>query len=504
MIARKSTLIIITQLLNGLLGYIGLKFIALYMEPWEYGVIGFAFGFVALFSILGTLGFDAAHIKRVSEGKDLEKCIATFAATKIALAGLMASVVIGSMAIWKYVLGRGFETPFHETAVYIMLAYFILLIFTQTMVSTFNARKEIAKSQLPLFAYTFTRVVATIVVAYYGFGVLALAYTYLFGEIFQFALAFLFFRGYSVGRPSLEYFKDYTKFALPMAIVSTAYIIMTNIDKVFIQLFWGAAQVGEYFAVFNLSSFVILFVAAVGMLLFPTISEYHAQNNTEAVKNLVLKSERYLSMIVFPITVIMVVLAEPIIHILLSDKYMPALPVLRILPFFVLIATLARPYTTQLTGMNRPNFNRNTVLLMMIVNVSLNLVLIPREIKSVGITLAGLGAQGAAIATVIAYIAGLIYIRVVAWKITGIKGNLRIILHATAAAVMGLILSYASRIIFIGRWYELLAIAASGFAIYFALLFVMREFTKEDFDFFIDTLNIKKMCQYMKEEILGK
>jgi len=253
MIARKSTLIIITQLLNGLLGYIGLKFIAIYLEPWEYGVIGFAYGFVALFSIFGNLGFDAAHIKRVSEGKDLEKCIATFAATKLALAGVMASVVIGSVAVWKYVLGRGFETPFHESAVYIMLAYFVLVTITQTMVSTFNARKEIARSQLPYFLYNLARVIATIFVAFYGFGALALAYTYLFGEIFHFALALFFFKGYSVGRPSLEYFKDYTKFAFPMAIASASYILMTNIDKVFIQLFWSATQVGEYFAVFNLS-----------------------------------------------------------------------------------------------------------------------------------------------------------------------------------------------------------------------------------------------------------
>ncbi|RLF27663.1 MAG: flippase, partial [Thermoplasmata archaeon] len=60
MIARKSALIIFTQLLNGLLGYIALKYIALYMQPWEYGVIGFAYGFVALFSVFGNLGFNAA------------------------------------------------------------------------------------------------------------------------------------------------------------------------------------------------------------------------------------------------------------------------------------------------------------------------------------------------------------------------------------------------------------------------------------------------------------
>ena len=101
----------------------------------------------------------------------------------------------------------------------------------------------------------------------------------------------------------------------------------------------------------------------------------------------------------------------------------------------------------------------------------------------------------------VAYVVGLIYIRIMAWKLTGIKGNVRIILHATAAALMGVTLVYSSRIIFIGRWYELLAIAACGFALYFALLFVLREFKKEDFDFFMDTLNIKKMYQYIRGEI---
>jgi O-antigen/teichoic acid export membrane protein len=501
MIARKSTLIIIAHLLDGLLGYVGLKFIALYMEPWEYGVVGFAYGFVALFSLFGNLGFDAAHIKRVSEGKDLETCIATFAATKLVLASLTASVVISSIAIWKYLLEGGFETPFHETAVYILLAYFVLLTFTQAIITTFQAKKEIAKVELPYLLYTVVRVLATLVVAYYGFDVLALAYTYLFGEVFHFILALFFFRRYPIGRPSFALFKDYAKFAFPMAIASTSYIIMTNIDKVFIQFFWSAIQVGEYFAVFNLSRFLILFVSAVGLLLFPTISEYHARNNMEAVKNLVLKSERYLSMIVFPIIVIIVVLAEPVIHILLSDNYMPALPVLRILPFFVLILALSHPYSSKLQGINRPEIARNEIVIMVIVNVSLNLILIPRDIKSLGIALAGLGAQGAAIATVVAYAVGLLYIRAIARKITGIRGNLRIILHAAAAGVMGMLLVYVCEIILIRRWYELMAIAGCGFALYFALLFVMREFKKEDFDFFRDTLNIKKMYQYIREEI---
>ena len=504
MIARKSTLIIITHLLSGLLGYVALKFIALYMEPWEYGVVGFAYGFVALFSFLSDLGFNAAHIKRVSEGRDLETCIATFAVTKLALAGLMASVVIGSLAVWKYVLGNSFETPYHESAVYILLASFVLLGVARTMIFTFNARQEIAKSQLPQFMATLARVVATIFVAYYGLGVLALAYTYLFGEFFQLSLALFFFRTYSFGRPSLEYFRVYLRFARPMALASAAFLIMTSIDKVFIQFFWDATQVGDYFAVFNLSHFVLLFVYAVGTLLFPAISEYHASNNIDGVKKLFSRSERYLSMIVFPLVVLMTALAEPVIHILISDQYLPSVPILRILPFFVLLETLSLPYVSILQGMNEPQRIRNRILIMLLFNISLNLVLIPREIKVIGLEGAGLGGLGAAIATVVAYFIGLVYIKHVAWTLTGIKGSRHIMWHIIAAALMNAIVLYINKLMAIERWYELGGIVMGGLLLYFALLVVFREFTREDLDFFLDTFNIKELFRYLKEEIRGR
>ena len=503
MIARKSALIIFTQLLNGLLGYIALKFIALYMDPWEYGVIGFAYGFVSLFTIFGDLGFNSAHIKRISEGKDLETCIATFSTVKLFLAGLMSAIVIGSIIGWKFILHRGFESPYHEQVIYIMLTYFVLTILAQSFISTFVARREIAKSQIPYFIFTLVRVAGTITVAVLGLGVLALAYTYVLGEIFHFSIALLFFRGYPVGRPSMGYFKEYVKFAIPISIATVSSIIMTNIDKVFIQLFWSATQVGEYFATFNLSRFLLIFSGAVSSLLFPTFSLHHSNNNLREIRNLTLKAERYLGMITFPIVTLLIALSYPVIHILLSDKYLPAIRVLQIMPLFVLIEVLSGPYTQQLSGMNMPKFVRNRILIMMITNVSLNLILIPYDIKSIGLKLFGLGMEGAAIATVVAYLAGLFYIRIVSWRVTGVKGSLSIFIYALAATIMGVVLYYITLHFTIARWYHLLGISLVGLFIYFAILFVLKEFKKEDFDLFIDTLNIKKMLRYIKEELMG-
>jgi len=61
-------------------------------------------GFVGLFNFIADLGFSSAHVKRISEGKDLGECIGTFATIKILLTVIMVALVIGGIAIWKYVL----------------------------------------------------------------------------------------------------------------------------------------------------------------------------------------------------------------------------------------------------------------------------------------------------------------------------------------------------------------------------------------------------------------
>ncbi|UCF13554.1 MAG: flippase [Thermoplasmatales archaeon] len=508
MIARKSALIVATNIINGALAYVALFFITRYMEPDDYGIVAFAMGFVALFTIFGRMGFDQAHIKKMSEGKDPGICIGTFFASKIGLIGLMTLITLVVIFFWKAIMGRGFETSTHELAIYIMMGYWAIKLITESFITTFRAKKEIAKANVPIFLGTLIRVAVTIYVAVGGFGAIALAFTYISGEIAYLLSALYLFRIYPIKRPTHTYFKDYSKFAFPLVIVVSCSIIMTNIDKVLIQLFWDAADVGFYFAAFRLTVFINMFTLAIGTLLFPTFSMLHADNNIEGIRRLTFQSERYLSMIIFPIVLGMVVLAEPAVFILLSG-WMPVVPILQILPFFVLLAALGRPHDVQIVGMGYPKLSRNRVLIMVCFNVVLNIILIPKDIQMLGgIQLAGMGAKGAAIATVISYGIGLVYNRIIAWKLTKVKVNPRILLHGLAAGVMATILYnilYTFNMIeFLTRWYHLLAISLLGLGIYLVILFLFKEFTKIDFHFFIDTLNIKKMIQYIRKELKNK
>jgi len=500
MIARKSALIVATEILDAILAYIALFFITRYMEPREYGIVAFALGFVALFTIFGKFGFNHAHVKRVSEGRDIGRCNGTFFTIKIGLVSLMTILTLSVIFFWKFVMGRGFESSTHEIAIYIMLGYQIIILFAQCFTSTFNAKKEIAKARLPLFFEVVVRVVITIYVAIGGFGALYLALTYVAGGIIHFLSSLYFFWGYPLKKPNRSYFNDYSKFAYPLIIVVACSIIMTNIDKVLIQLFWSASDVGYYFAAFRLSRFINMFTIAIGMLLFPTYSKLHSKNDINGIRKLTFRSERYLSMIVFPMVFGIVILAEPATFILLSG-WMPTVPLLQMLPFFTIFAALERPYQSQLMGMNRPKLARNRVVIMVILNILFNIILIPKDIKILGLELFGLGAKGAAIATVIAYSVGLIYSRFVALRLTGIKGNPRILLHLFAALLMAIMLYWLNNVVLISRWYHLLGFALLGLGVYLLILYFLKEFSKEDFYFFFDTLNIKKMIRYIKNEI---
>jgi len=122
MIARKSLLIITTSFITRLFGWIGLVILAkLWSDfaPEALGVIGFAMSFLAIFNIIGDLGFSRAHVKRVSERQDLGTCIGTFAAIKFSLIGCMVGVILTSIFIWKNFFGGNFSDATTESVIYV-------------------------------------------------------------------------------------------------------------------------------------------------------------------------------------------------------------------------------------------------------------------------------------------------------------------------------------------------------------------------------------------------
>ena len=127
MLARKSLFMVLSRFAVEIIGMIGLIVIAKFwgsFAPEALGVIGFAMSFLALFGVISKLGFPQAHIKRISEGRDIGSCIGTFIAIKLVLTALMVSAIFIYLFIWKNVLNEGFYDATTESVILVFVAYY--------------------------------------------------------------------------------------------------------------------------------------------------------------------------------------------------------------------------------------------------------------------------------------------------------------------------------------------------------------------------------------------
>jgi O-antigen/teichoic acid export membrane protein len=534
MIARKSFLIIISSLIGQFFNWIEFIIIIKFwgdFAPGALGVIGFTISFLAIFKIIVNLGFVSAHVKRVSEGEDLGTCIGTFAAIKIILTTLMVIIVLIAIFVLKYFTPEKFYDTTTDVIIIILLIRNIISQLYVIPNSTFTSKREIVKQQFPSIIGTLITIPFTILVVSAGISnanispaflwpnflqplqqfiadhaVESLATTYLISTLVSFLIALWFFRKYPIKRPSWRLFKSYFSFAMPMMIFDIVGKISVNIDKLLIGFFWSTVEVGYYYSMLGVAGIVMIFSRSIGTVLFPTISHHHSNNNYSKIKQLTCLAERYISMITIPLIIGIMVLANPIIRIVLTDSFLPAAPVLFILAIYILLICLDSPYYTLITGMDKPSIVAKIGVFTCVINIVLCYLFIPKNglLSTFGIN----GPEGAAVAVTLTLLFEYFLLRIVAKKLTGIKIlQSYTIRQIIAGLVMGIILyllAFHTSFFPIIHWYHLAMFIVLGLLAYFAVLLLLKEFNKNDLYFFLDLLHPKKMLKYISSELKEK
>ena len=499
MIAQKVSFAFFNQLVISGLGYISLFFVAHYMGPKAVGIIAFALAYIGLFQDFSDLGFGSAHIKRVSEGKDLGKCNGTYFTVKVLLTAIMAIIILSTIFISKFIQHKSFISREHEIVLYLILLSTVIGNFSMMFIITFSARKEIAKQNIPLLIGKIIQVIGKVIVAITGLGVILLAGVSLISATITLLCFLYLFRDYPIKKPDKEYFKSYVTFAIPVMFIGFLSGIAQNLDKVMIQFFWTTSDVGYYSAAQRVSLILTFITLASNALIFPTISSYHSREDIEGIRILSNKAERYLSMIFFPAVVFIFVFSHPLCRMLLGVKFVSSAPILIILSLVALVDGTTQPYTQQTGGTNHIILAAKLSSVVFILNILLNFLFIPS--KFLGVKLLGMGGTGAALATLISVTIGSFLFRFYAYKITFSKPNPRILFHLVSALLMGIALHFISSSISTILWYYLPVFAFIGITIYVFILTVFQEFTLKDLNLFLSTLNPVQIKNYAIGEI---
>jgi O-antigen/teichoic acid export membrane protein len=179
------------------------------------------------------------------------------------------------------------------------------------------------------------------------------------------------------GGPARASWPALLRASLPFGVVAFTLGLSYKFDSVLLNIFHGDAVTGYYNAAYGLVFSTVFLSNAINTALYPSLTRQTAAD-PGAAPAVYGKVIGYLLMIGLPIAVGGSFLADRIVPFLYGDGYGPAIPALRLVIWVVPLMFLSEflGYAVIIEG--RERYVARSVLISTVVNVALNLALVPR------------------------------------------------------------------------------------------------------------------------------
>lgn len=373
-------------------------YVARYLGPSNFGLLSYATSFAMLFSAIATLGLDGIVVRELVKNESRRD---ELLGTAFFLKGLGALLSLGIIAVAvKFTADDNFTSL-------LILIIALAAIFRSFGVIDFYFRSKVL-SKYTVYAGIFSIILSTLtrlLLIYIRAGLVYFAFVILIESAI---LAIGFIAVYT--KQSLSLFNWKIRFFLikellrdswPLILSGVAVSIYMRIDQVMIKAMMDAEAVGNYAVAVKLSEAWYFIPVAITGSVFPAIvnarkvSEKLYYERLQSLYSLMI----WLSIgIALPTTF----LANYVIKLLFGEQYQHAAGVLKIYVWSLVFSSLGVASGKYLLTENYTRISFLRTFVGMLINVLLNIVLIPRY-----------GLNGAAIATMFSYFVAVFFIGVI-------------------------------------------------------------------------------------------
>ncbi len=359
------------------------------LTPSDFGVVALAITFMALLDGLTDLGLgDALVVQKIEDLYD--RAETAFVAT--AAIGLVLSIVVAA-------LSPAIANFFHSPSLQPIAAALGANFFLRSLGSTPYA---IAQKTLNFRARTISEFVDVVVrgsvgigLALAGVGAWSLVIGYLVGTICLDVTIWWLVAWRPRFQPKWADLREMLGFGGKISAVSVVATVIANVDYVFIGRVLGTASLGLYTLGFRLPELIVLNLSVVaGEVLFPAYSAV----DEKSVRRALLVAQRYTMMLALPLTIFLVVLAEPVILGLFGDQWHGSVEAMQILAVYAFMVTVGIPAGTVFKATGRAGVLLVLAVIRMVVVVTLIATLIHHGINTVALIQAAV-ATGAELAS---------------------------------------------------------------------------------------------------------
>lgn len=387
-IARNTIFLNIATVLTRCLSFVTSMVIARYLGEVGFGRYTFALCFAGMFVILTDLGMGYLTVRAVARDRALAgKYLGHNLIIRAAFGVITFVLVYLAAVVMRY-------PPVVQSAVLILAFFTIVKCVGSSFGAVFMAferMKFVALLDVIMSALILGGVLAGI---YLKYDFIRLILVYPLAVTVYIGLSFIIIVR-TCARP--EYAFDFSfawkliRDSFPFALTSICLIVLTNIDTVMLKTIKGDIPAGYYGVTRALISALVFVPANFTTVLYPVFSRYY-QSSRDALIKFYEQSFRLLLIMALPIAVGGMIVAERIIVLFYGQSYSPATPSLQIMIWALAIQYVSAVASILMLAANRQKSVTQTSFAAMVLNIILNLILIPRY-----------SVAGASVATVAAY-----------------------------------------------------------------------------------------------------
>jgi O-antigen/teichoic acid export membrane protein len=453
------------------IGYVSTFYFAHYLGPAVLGSFFLFLAYYGIFDLIGDGGFGGAAIKRISEGRFQNEYYSAYIILRLALLCLSILVFIIISPLLSGIQENG------------LLIWLVIALITGTVYSIISGNlygtAQVGILQVSNLVNTVVKNLVQILAVFIGFGIGGLVFGFIAGMIASVVLNLKYLR-LTFSKCDRSHFQGLLSFSIWTFLSSGGALIFTYADTILIGQFMTEADVGIYRVAFQLTSVASFMAIAFHTVLYPRVSKWHAEKKISMIEQALTKSFTYSLFLAIPITAGGILLADKLLYYLYSASFESGAPVLSILLFVQLANIFLYLQTMCLNAMDRPKVSFYITAFSAVLNILLNIALIPP-----------MGISGAAIASLVTMSINAVLAYIMLKSSLQIRIDLRSTVNLMASAVVMTVFLLIYAYVFPIRSFVGLGLAIGiGAILYFVIIVKIDRSIRSDLKIFLDTMNL--------------
>lgn len=397
-LAKSAAIVFLGSVIGRLLSLLGQVLIVRSLAPTSFGHVALAYTVVSTVGGLALFGIHEGVTRLMSadESPDYRRSVLR-CGYGVTLAGSL--VIAGALYLTRFRLGVYLNDGRLPELLVLFLPYLVGYAVARVSFGALRAHKR-------SLAATVSRDFGPRIGALLLFGLFAYTGQAFFGAVLYWVATpvimallagYYLHRELSMGRvlrrlPDRETTRELWSFSWPLAIGASFFLLLSNLDVLMIGYFMDPRSVGLYRAIQPLRQVTTFVLVAFTFLFLPLATEYYNNGELDALDRFYTMTTKWVVAATFPPVLVFTLFAPDVVRAFFGAEYAPAAPALAVLTAGLFVRALVGLNGDMTKAIDRPKIELYSVAAAVVVNVSLNVLLIPQY-----------GIIGAATATVIGY-----------------------------------------------------------------------------------------------------